>query len=177
MADDYLEVQEQTREQNTFRISEGWTKKDERQKRKALNKVFTENEEVLKEARRRMYEFNSPRGRASHQVGWLFNFAFRNLNSAANTAKTNNIADQETLDEIVDEFWSVVEPYDMTPHDLERLSEKANELGREPAKLRRVMRERGSKIEQLISYAYSGTEVTTEGSSDDEEDEGRSLSD
>lgn len=60
------------------------------------------------------------------------------------------------------------EDVELSPSDVKSLSEDVRELGRVPARLQDLMRQKGSQVEAVISVAFAGTEVMTEGSSEEE---------
>jgi hypothetical protein len=161
-------------ENQVFRIDDEWSRSDEKDKEDVMNSVLEKRERALRKAREALDQRYS-QGTNPGAVGWLFYFAYENLNAAVNQA---NIQDSEVsgkLEELVEEFHEAVKIYDgdevveeYTPYDMQEWSQLAEDIGRKPAPMRRVMQENGEKIQQLIGFAYSGTEAVTEGSSEDE---------
>lgn len=161
-------VEQQIRERHTFRVDDEWTQRDEKDKQDLFNQVFENQELKLIKTREAINQLDSPFERDADVVGWLYYFAFEIINDAANTAKTQNReANAEKFDSLADEFLATL-PDGMTPYNMKQLSKQSQKIGRTPARLRRVMEDRGEKIIQLISFAYSGTEAVTEGTSDEE---------
>lgn len=164
-------------ESQVFRIDDDWSRSDEKEKENVLNKVFKKRERALRKAREALDQRYS-QGSSPAAVGWLFYFAFENLNAAVNQANIDGDDVSEKLEELVDEFYEALTIYDedrdevrerYTPHDMLEWSQEAEDINRKPARMRRVMRENGEKINQLIGFAYSGTEAVTEGSSEEED--------
>jgi hypothetical protein len=164
-------------ESQKFRIDDDWSRSDEKEKENVLNKVFKKRERALRKAREALDQRYS-QGSSPAAVGWLFYFAFENLNAAVNQANIEDNDVSEKLDELVDEFYDALRIYDedrdevvesYTPHDMLEWSQEAEDLRGKPAPMRKVMRANGEKIHQLIGFAYSGTEAVTEGSSEEEE--------
>jgi hypothetical protein len=162
-------------ENQVFRIDDEWNRSDETEKEDVMNSVLEKRERALRKAREAMDQRYS-QGTNPGAVGWLFYFAYENLNAAVNQANIQDSDVSDKLEELVQEFHDalkirdrggeVVEEY--TPYDMQEWSEVAEDIGRKPAPMRRVMQENGEKIQQLIGFAYSGTEAVTEGSSEDE---------
>jgi len=145
-----------------FRMDDEWTKKDEQAKVKALNQVFRKNAMRLERARQNMAKLDDPSISDEGVIGWLYWNAFEMVNSAANEEKVKRRgSDPENFEELAREFVETVDPIKM-----KHLSRKAQKIGRMPAELRTILDENGTKIYSMISFAYSGTEVVREGSSD-----------
>jgi hypothetical protein len=165
---------EDVRDQQVFRIDDEWNRSDEKEKEDVLNNVFEKRERALRKAREALDQRYS-QGTSPGAVGWLFYFAYENLNAAVNQANIQDSDVSEKLEELVDEFHEAVKIYDgddvveeYTPHDMLVWSEEAEDINRMPAPMRKVMDANGEKIQQLIGFAYSGTEAVTEGSSEEE---------
>jgi len=165
---------EDKREQQVFRIDDDWNRSDEKEKESVMNSVLQKRERALLKAREAMDQRYS-QGTSPGTVGWLFYFAYENLNAAVNQANIQNRDVSEKLEELVQEFHDAVKIYDgddvveeYTPYDMKKWSQEAEDIGRMPAPMRDVMDANGEKIQQLIGFAYSGTEAVTEGSSEDE---------
>jgi hypothetical protein len=165
-------------ESQLFRIDDDWNRSDEKEKEDILNQVFKNREKALLQAREAIDLLYSPGTNAGAEVGWLYWFAYDNVNAAVNRAKISDSDVSEKLEDLVESFHEamkirdedgeIVEEY--TPHDMKMWSQRADgSLGRMPAQMRRLMEANGEKINQLISFAYSGTEAVTQGSSDEEE--------
>ncbi len=142
-----------------------------------MNAVLRKRERALRKAREAMDQRYSRGTNAGTEIGWLYFFAYENLNAAVNQANLNGDGVSEKLEDLVHEFHEAVKIYDRegeevvkeyTPHDMLKWSQEAEEIRRMPAPMRKVMDENGEKIHQLIGFAYSGTEAVTEGSSEDE---------
>lgn len=165
-------------ERQVFRVDDDWSRSDEKEKENVLNKVFKKRERALLQAREAIDRLYSTGTNAGAEVGWLYWFAYDNVNAAVNQSKISDSDVTERLEDLVGEFHDavkirdedgeVVEEY--TPHDLKKWSQQAeSSLGRMPAQMRRLMDANGGKINQLISFAYSGTEAVTEGSSEEDD--------
>lgn len=165
-------------ESQVFRVDDEWSNRDEREKENILNKVFRKRERALIQAREALDMRYSINSNAGAEVGWLFYFAYENLNAAVNKASIDGNDVSEKLEELVSEFHEALRIYDesgdivehYTPHDMLKWSQKAeSSLGRMPSPMQKLMDENGDKIHQLIGFAYSGTEAVTEGSSEADE--------
>jgi hypothetical protein len=164
-------------ENQVFRIDEDWSRSDEKEKEDILNQVFKKRERALVQAREAIDQLYSPGSNAGAEVGWLYWFAYDNINAAVNQARISDSDVSEKLEDLVEEFHDAVKIYGedgeevvrgYTPYDMKRWSQEAEgSLGRMPAPMRKLMRANGGKINQLISFAYSGTEAVTEGSSEE----------
>jgi len=163
-------------ENQVFRLDDDWSRSDEQEKENILNKVFRKRDRALRKAREALDQRYS-QGSSPAAVGWLFYFAFENLNAAVNQANIEDNDVSEKLEELVDEFYEALKIYDeegeevkesYTPQDMLEWSQTAEDLGRKPARMRRVMKSNGEKIQGLIGFAYSGTEAVTEGSSEED---------
>jgi len=154
-----------------FRIDDEWDRSDEREKENVMNSVLEKRERALKKAREAMDQRYS-QGTNPGAVGWLFYFAYENLNAAVNQSNINGDGVSEKLEELVQEFHDVLKLEEkgrkFSPYDMLEWSQEADDINRMPAPMRQVMDENGEKIHQLIGFAYSGTEAVTEGSSEDE---------
>lgn len=166
-------------ERQKFRIDDDWNRSDEKEKEDVLNQVFQKRERALLQAREAIDQLYSPGSNAGAEIGWLYWFAYDNINAAVNQSKISDSDVTEKLEDLVEEFHDAVKIYDedgeevveeYTPYDLKRWSQEAEgSLGRMPARMRKLMEANGGKINQLISFAYSGTEAVTEGSSEEDE--------
>lgn len=163
-------------QQQVFRIDDDWSRSDEKEKEDVMNSVLEKRERALRKAREALDQRYS-QGTNPGAVGWLFYFAYENLNAAVNQSNIQGSDVSEKLEELVQEFHEAVKIYDedrdevveeYTPHDMLEWSQEAEDIRRMPAQMRRVMDANGEKIHQLIGFAYSGTEAVTEGSSEDE---------
>lgn len=164
-------------QQQVFRVDDDWSRRDEREKENVLNQVFEKRERALLQARESIDQLYSQGTNAGAEVGWLFWFAYENVNAAVNQAKISDNDVSERLEELVEEFREAMKIRDddgevvreYTPYDMKKWSQEAEDsLGRMPSPMDDVLDANGGKINQLISFAYSGTEAVTEGSSDDE---------
>lgn len=160
-------------QQQVFSVDDDWARKDEKEKEDVLNQVFKKREKALLQAREAIDQLYSPGTNAGAEVGWLFWFAYDNVNAAVNQAKISDNDVSEKLEDLVEEFHEAMKIYDedgeivkeYTPYDMKKWSQQAeSSLGRMPAQMRKLMDANGGKINQLISFAYSGTEAVTEGS-------------
>ena len=166
-------------ERQVFRVDDDWSRSDEKEKEDILNQVFRKRERALLQAREAIDQLYSSGTNAGAEIGWLYWFAYDNMNAAVNQARISDSDVSEKLEDLVDEFHDAVKIYDedgegvvreYTPHDMKKWSQEAEgSLGRMPAPMRKVMDANGGKINQLISFAYSGTEAVTEGSSEEDE--------
>lgn len=161
-----------------FRIDDEWSNRDESEKEKILNKVFRKRERALIQAREALDIRYSIESNAGAEVGWLYWFAYENLNAAANKARIDDNSVSEKIEELVSEFQEALKIRDdngnvvkeFRPYQMLQWSQEAEGiLGRMPASMRKLMEENGGKIHQLIGFAYSGTEAVTEGSSEEDE--------
>jgi predicted ABC-class ATPase len=157
-------TQEQIRERNTYRVGEDWNRDDEQDKVDVFNNVFQKNSWALERARELISKYYDPSKPDSAVIGHLYWLAYNNLNSAVNEAKTHDV-DKEKFEAVVTEFEETA-----PPRKMKEWSRIARENRQQPAKLRRVLEEHGNKIDQLISFAYAGTEAVKEGASDEDED-------
>lgn len=163
-------------ERQVFRIDDDWSRSDEREKENILNKVFEKRERALRKAREALDQRYSAGTSYGAEVGWLYFFAYENLNAAVNQANIEGNDVSEKLEELVEEFHEALKIRDRSgevvdqysPHDMLQWSREAGQIHRVPARMRKVMDENGGRIHQLIGFAYSGTEAVTEGSSEDE---------
>jgi len=165
-------------ERQVFRIDDDWSRSDEKEKEDILNQVFKKRERALLQAREAIDQLYSPGTNAGAEVGWLYWFAYDNVNAAVNQAKISDSDVTEKLEDLVESFHEAMKIRDedgevqeeYTPHDMKMWSQRADDsLGRMPARMRRLMEANGGKINQLISFAYSGTEAVTEGSSEEDD--------
>lgn len=166
-------------ERQVFRVDDDWSRSDEKEKEDILNQVFRKRERALLQAREAIDQLYSSGTNAGAEIGWLYWFAYDNMNAAVNQARISDSDVPEKLEDLVDEFHDAVKIYDedgeevvreYTPYDMKKWSQEAEgSLGRMPAPMRKVMDANGGKINQLISFAYSGTEAVTEGSSEEDE--------
>ena len=164
-------------ESQVFRVDDEWSNRDESEKENILNKVFRKRERALIQAREALDMRYSMKSNAGAEVGWLFYFAYENINAAVNKASIDGNDVSEKLEELVDEFHEALryedeygEVVEHRPYQMLEWSQEAEDsLGRMPSPMRKLMDENGDKIHQLIGFAYSGTEAVTEGSSEEEE--------
>lgn len=163
-------------ESQVFRIDDDWNNRDEKEKENILNKVFRKRERALRQARQALDQRYSQGSNAGAEVGWLYWFAYENINAAVNKARIDDNDVSEKLEELVQEFHEALR-YENSqesvvqhrPQDMLAWSQEAEDsIGRMPAGMRKLMKHNGGKIHQLIGFAYSGTEAVTEGSSEDE---------
>lgn len=164
-------------ESQKFRIDDDWSNRDESKKENILNKVFRKRERALKQARQALDQRYSQDTNAGAEVGWLYWFAYENINAAVNKARIDDNDVSEKLEDLVEEFHEALRYEDedsgdvvqYRPQDMLAWSQDAEgSLRRMPHPMREVMKHNGGKIHQLIGFAYSGTEAVTEGSSEDE---------
>lgn len=157
---------EEIRERNVFEVSDDWTEEEEEQKISAMDRYFSKNRDALMNARRgydALMGYDEPSYKV---VGGLYSLAFTAVQNAANEAKmaSDEELNPELFQEIEKEFLQTVDP-----QLLEDLSQQAQDIDRKPARLRRILDENGNKIRNLITYAFSGTEVTKFEDTDAEE--------
>lgn len=163
-------------ENQVFRVDDDWSSREESEKENILNKVFRKREQALMQAREALDQRYGQGSSAGAEVGWLYWFAYENLNAAVNKARIDGNSVSEKLEDLVDEFQEALlyeneqgNVVQHRPHDMLAWSQEAEDsLGRMPAGMRKLMKHNGGKIHQLIGFAYSGTEAVTEGSSEDE---------
>lgn len=104
-------------------------------------------------------------------VGSLLALAYQLNEAAAHRAMMQEEEVPESIEKIREEFddaLTLESGKQLSPHKVQELSEQASRQHRPPAYLRRLMDQNGTKIRSLIGLAYAGTEVMTEGSSDEE---------
>lgn len=155
------------RSSQRFRVDDDWSSREEKAKQKALDRVFEKRELALRKARQALDQLSDPNDPDASVIGWLYFFAYNNLNAAVNEAVTQDwSADAEKLEDVVEEFEDTVSPWKM-----KKWSEEAQNIDRPPKPMRETMRRQGSKIHQLIQFAYSGTAAVTEAGSEEDTDE------
>jgi hypothetical protein len=162
-------------EQQQFQIDESWSERSESKKQNYFNEALKERELDLINAREELQMLRSKDGSSSAVVGSLFALAYQLNEAAAHKARMNDDEIPESIEKLREEFndalrieYEYREDQVLTPHKVQELSEKVGELGRPPAKLQDLMDQNGTKIRNLIGLAYAGTEVMTEGSSEEE---------
>lgn len=163
-------------ENQVFRLDDDWSRSDEQEKENILNKVFRKRERALRQARQALDQRYSQDTNSGAEVGWLYWFAYENLNAAVNKARVHDSDVSEKLEDLVDEFHDALEYENEQgsvvrhrPHDMLAWSQQAEgSLRRMPATMRKLINANGGKIHQLIGFAYSGTEAVTEGSSEED---------
>jgi len=158
-------------EKQVFHVDEEWSQEDEREKRNVFDKVFERRKLELESARESMDRLHNPRESDAEVIGHLYWLAYKTVNAAVNYSSFSNEGSREKLKELEQEFREILktDEIEMTPDEFKNLSKKAQELNRRPYRLRRLMEARGGKIQQLIGFAYAGTEAVRDGAGGEEE--------
>lgn len=154
-------------EKQVFRVDEDWSRKEKRRKENVFDEVFKERPLQLRKAREAMDALQDPFEDDASVIGWLYFFAYNTLNAAVNQARISDDDSRDKLEDLVDEFWETlyIDGRQLTPYDLKEFAAKSQELPGTYSRLNRVMKKRGSKIHQLIGFAFAGTEAVKDGSS------------
>ncbi|MFU1780279.1 hypothetical protein ACM16X_02735 [Haloarcula japonica] len=164
-------------ESQIFRVGEDWTKRDKRKKENIFNQVFKDRPLALRKAREGMDALQDARSEDADTIGYLYWLAYDTVNAAVNQARISDDDSVEKLEELRKEFEEALDLGDvkLSPYEVKKLSRKSKKIRRTPARLRRLMEEKGEKIHQLIGFAYAGTEAVQMGAGN--EDESPSISD
>jgi len=158
-------------EKQVFHVDEEWSQEDEREKRNVFDKVFERRRVELENARESMDRLHNPRESDAEVIGHLYWLAYKMVNAALNYSSFSNEGSREKLEELEQEFRDTLktDEVELTPYEMKQLTGKAQEINRMPRPLRKIMEERGGKIQQLIGFAYAGTEAVRDGAGRDEE--------
>ena len=166
-------------ERQQFSVDETWSKKDEGQKQDYYNQALKEREQDLKNAREQLQMLRSYEHESSAVVGSLVALAYQLNEAAAHRAMMEEDEVPESIESIREQFQEALtislehkdEEITLSPSKVQELSEQVPELGRPPYYLRELMEQNGTQLRNLIGLAYAGTEVMTEGSSDEDKPE------
>ncbi|ELY83678.1 hypothetical protein [Natrinema altunense] len=158
-------------EKQVFHVDEEWSQEDEREKQNVLDEVFKQRPLALRKARRGMDALQDAREEDADVIGYLYWLAYNTVNAAVNYARVNDDSSREKLEELEEEFRETLktDEIEITPYELKKLSREAKKINRTPARLRRLMEERGERIQHLIGFAYAGTEAVRDGAGGEEE--------
>lgn len=156
-------LHKQLRENGTDDLLDDYSKKDERTKVRGLNKVFRDNEQELRMARKKLSEFHDRGVRDEAVIGHLFWLAHYHLQQGIQEERIHG-RDVEGLQDLEQCFVEICDPVKM-----KRLSQKASDINRTPAAMRRLLDDHGRSVQALVSRVYAGTEVQTEGSIDEDD--------
>jgi len=162
--------------QQEFQIDESWSERDESKRQNYFNDALKERELDLINAREQLQMLRSKDADSNAVVGSLLALAYQLNEAAAQKARMNDDEVPESIEKLRQEFTEALtieyeyrEDEVLTPHQVQEMSEQVQGLGHPPKKLRILMRQNGTKIRSLIGLAYAGTEVMTEGSSEEEQ--------
>lgn len=162
-------------QQQQFEIDDDWTEKEENKRQNWFNEALKERELDLINAREELQMLRSVDKDSNAVVGSLLALAYQLNEAAAYKAKMNEDEVPESIKQLRQEFDDALtlefedrEDRQLTPHQVQDLSEDVKDLGHPPYYLRELMEQNGTKIRSLIGLAYAGTEVMTEGSSEEE---------
>lgn len=157
-------VQEEINEQ--FRVlPDEYTESQERKKQSWMNRAAEKRAVFNRQTRRALETYITPKQAAPGVTATLYFLAY---DAVASMVREGHISggDTDTFQEILEEFRETADPMQM-----KRLGDRANRIGREPAELRKILDENGTKISELISWAFHGTEPLSEGSAGQDDDE------
>ena len=158
------QVQEELISQYQF-YPDDYGEEQEQQKKDWLNQAAEDREAFNRETRRALEEYISPRQSAPGTTAKLYFLAYDTLCAVIRKGQLQE-ADIEPFLKIRQEFEETADPGRM-----KMLADQADRLNRMPRELRDIMEEDGTKITQLVSWTFEGTEPLSRGAADREEDE------
>jgi uncharacterized protein YoxC len=156
-------------------VEDSWSERDEEKKQSYYNDAAEALELQLQQARELVQDLYSHDVRSEAVIGQLVAIASSFSEEARKQALMEEDEVPDSIERISEEIdqalkleYEFREDVQLSPSEVQKLSEEVNELGRAPARLQDLMRQKGSKIESVVSIAFAGTEVMTEGSSEEE---------
>lgn len=156
-------------------VADSWSERDEEKKQSYYNDAAEVLQLQLEQARELVQDLYSHDVRSEAVIGQLIAIASMFNEQARKQAEMQEDEVPDSIEAIkkeIDDALTLEREYgedlDLSPSDVKSLSEDVNELGRAPARLQRLLDQNGSQLEAVVSLAFAGTEVMTEGSSEED---------
>lgn len=162
-------------ENHEWDLQESWNERDEDKKQSYYNDAAEALEVQLIQARELVQDLYSHDVKTEAVIGQLVAIASTFNEQARKQAQMQEDQVPDSIQKIRSEIQDALrieyehrKDVQLSPSQLQNLSEQVGELGRVPSRLDDLMRQKGSQIEAVVSVAFAGTEVMSEGSSEEE---------